>query len=478
MQLDQRADAVMEALRGYFDSAARSEGQTIRQSPAAEILEALDAEAGLRDGFSADGWARFAERYLSYVTRLHDPRYMAHQSAVTNFGGFAGGVLDTAVNNPMAIYEMGPAAAALEVFVLNWMIEKVGWTPMPVPPQSAEPGSYAGGVLTHGGSLAQLTALLAARAHSAPESWEEGVSDDLVLLVPEEAHYSAKRAGAILGLGAKSVRALPADADMRVDPDRVPGFVESLIDDGKRIMAIVGNAGCTSAGLYDPLDEIGQFCNAEGHWFHVDGAHGGSALLVERLKPLMRGLERADSMIWDGHKLLRAPSLCAAVLVKDHRTLDGAFAQDASYLFHEKDNPGVDFLGRSVECTKAGLSLRLFATLATEGERAIGDYIDSRTQLAVDAAQLIDTEPDFEVAIRPETNIVCFAYSPHEDQLTIRNALIQDGDFYITTTEYRGRRWLRFALMNPDTTLDQVRAVLDRIRSVAKGLSEASATGA
>lgn len=470
MQLDARADAVMEALRGYFESAARSDGRTIRQSPAADILDALDAEGGLQDGYDADGWARFAQTYLSYVTRLHDPRYMAHQSAVTNFGGFAGGVLDTAVNNPMAIYEMGPAAAALEVLVLNWLIEKIGWTPMPVPPGTASAGSYAGGVLTHGGSLAQLTALLAARAHSAPQSWQEGVSRDLVLLVPEEAHYSAKRAGAILGLGANSVLALPADADMRVDPDQLPGFVRTLTDQGKRIMAIVGNAGCTSAGLYDPLDEIGHYCNAEGYWFHVDGAHGGSALLVERLRPKMHGIERADSMIWDGHKLMRAPSLCAAVLVKDHRTLDGAFTQDASYLFHDKDNPGVDFLGRSVECTKAGLSLRLFATLAADGAQAIADYVDDRTHFAVEVATLIEAEPDFEVAVAPETNIVCFAYTGLEDQLALRNAIIQDGDFYITTTEYRGRRWLRFALMNPDTAIDHIQAVLNRIRALAKDL--------
>ena len=474
MNLDQRVDAVLDALRAYFQSAAKSEGQTLRQSPVADILDELDVGAGLRSGFDADAWASFARTYLSCVTRLHDPRYMAHQSAVTNFGAFAGGVLDSTVNNPMAIYEMGPAAAALEVFVLNWLISKIGWTPMPVPPQKIGAEGSAGGVLTHGGSLAQLTALLAARAYSAPESWDDGVRDDLTLLVPAEAHYSAKRAGAILGLGAQSVLTLPADPDMRVDPDRLEPFVRTLMDDGKRIMAIVANAGCTSAGLYDPLDEIGQFCNEAGVWFHVDGAHGGSALLVDRLRPLLRGLQRADSFIWDGHKLLRAPSLCAAVLVKDYRRLDAAFSQDASYLFHEKDNPGVDFLGRSVECTKAGLGLRLFATLAAEGEQAIADYVDGRSRLASKAAELIDREPDFEVAVRPETNIVCFAYTPFEDQLALRNALTQDGDFYITTTGYRGRRWLRLALMNPDTTLSHIQAVLEQVRRLARHLGAES----
>ena len=439
---------------------------TLVQPPLADILHDLQAEDLVhKGGLTGDRLDEFLETYLSATTRIHDPRYMAHQTGSPNEGGAVAMLLDGALANPMNIYEMGPAAAALEHLVIDWMLKKIGW-----PPASGS-SAGAGGVLTHGGSLANLTALAAARARIAPDAWERGTPDDLVILAPAECHYSVARAAGLLGLGAANARPLPADAQQRIDPDGLPAFFRALQNDGKRVMALVANAAATAAGLYDPLSEIADFCEEQGLWLHVDGAHGASALVSDRLRGLMRGVERADSLIWDAHKMLRTPPVCAAVLTRDHRDLDRALSAPGSYIAHEKDEPGVDFIHRTVECTKAALGLRAFMTIARDGEAAIADYVESRTELAQAAADYIGALPDFEVAATPETNIVCFRIDGADDrQLEIRKALLKQGDFFFSSTEYLGRRWLRLALMNPATTLDDVKALIDAIRAAAKAL--------
>jgi len=394
---------------------------------------------------------------------------MAHQVAVTHYTGALGSLIDGFTNNAMAIYEMGPAAASIEYFVINWMLEKVGWTPAPYRAEDSHVAAHGGGVLTHGGSLANLTALTAARSHAAPEAWEAGNPGNLAILAPHDCHYSIARAAGILGIGAKALCDLETDARGVVVPDRLPAAYEHARSDGKHVIALVANAASTAAGLYDPLHEIGTFCREQELWFHVDGAHGASALLSQRYRGLLRGVELADSLVWDTHKLLRAPTLCAAVLVRDARTLDQAFTEEASYLFHDKTQPGVDLIHRTVECTKAGLGLRFFLVLGALGERGLAEYVDSRVALATDAYRFIDSLPDFECAVEPQSNILCFRVRKLDDeaQLALRDALDAAGDFYISTTLFAGRRYLRLSLMHPGTTMEDIRQLIAQIRRLA-----------
>jgi L-2,4-diaminobutyrate decarboxylase len=213
------------------------------------------------------------------------------------------------------------------------------------------------------------------------------------------------------------------------------------------------------------LREIGHFCRAEGLWLHVDGAHGASALLSDRLRPLLAGVELGDSLVWDAHKMLRAPTLCAAVLVRDSRTLDQAFQQEASYLFHEKEQPGLDFIHRTVECTKAGLGLRLFMVLAAMGEAGLAHYVERQYDLAAEAYAYLQAQPDFECAVKPQANILCFRIRGSDElQLALREQLLGEGDFYITTSDFNGRRYLRLSFMNPDTTLAEVERLVAALR--------------
>ena len=442
-------EIVADALNAYYQESVSARPPVINQEPIEQIVAQLELDKYVRDGGLADqALAEFMARYLAVTTRLHHPAYMAHQVAVPHYSGALGSLIDGFTNNAMAIYEMGPGAASIEFFVLNWMLEKVGWPPVPLDRQQrSEDRPCGGGVLTHGGSLANLTALIVARNRAAPEVWERGVPSDLVLMAPAESHYSIARAAGILGIGQKAVCHLEVDDRGAIIPERLPAAYARLRHEGKRPLALVANACSTAVGIYDPLREIGEFCRQQGLWLHVDGAHGASALLSARLKHLVSGVELADSLTWDAHKMLQTPVLCAALLVRDHRSLDRAFQQDASYLFHDKERPGIDFAQRTIECTKAGLGLKLFMVLGALGERRLAEHVERQTDLALRAYEYIGQQPGFECALRPQTNILCFRIDGSDElQLQVRDALNSQGLYYLSSTLFRGRRYLRMAL--------------------------------
>ncbi len=470
MSFPSDAERVIAVLDEYYRESLSGDKPVINQVPLEKLVKDLDLVTPVANGgLSGEGLRRFVEKYLAATTRLHHPAYMAHQVAAPHYAGALGALIDGFTNNAMAIYEMGPGAATIEHFVLGWFLEKVGWTQAPIKSKGHGDRVFGGGVLTHGGSLANLTALLAARSNACPEVWENGNPGNLALLAPEECHYSIARAAGILGIGHRSIYQLEVDHRGVVIPDRLPRAFNRLRDDGKQAIALVANACSTAVGLYDPLDEIGRFCAAHKIWFHVDGAHGAGALLSDKHRSRMKGIEQADSVVWDAHKLLRTPTLCAAVLVKDFRTLDHAFQQEASYLFHEKEQPGIDLIHRTVECTKAGLGLKFYLVLAALGERGLRAYIDRQFQLAMDAWEFIRKQPEFECPVTPQSNILCFRMKGSDQlQLDIRENLTAQGRFYLSTTSFRDKRYLRAAFMNPNTTMEDVERLINRIKKLGK----------
>jgi L-2,4-diaminobutyrate decarboxylase len=469
MVFDDDALTLINELTRYENQAVAGHEPAISLAPMKGIVEELALRTYVEHGgLTGEEFARFARKYLQATTRLHHPGSLAHQVAVPHHMGALGAMLGAFTNNPMAIYEMGPAGAAIEFFVINWLLEKVGWPPAPYGDEPTGPEIHGAGVLTHGGSLANLTALVAARTRLIPEIWQDGSPGDLALLAPAESHYSVARAAGILGIGASSIYSLEIGTGGTVLPDRVLPVLRRLESDGKRALALVANACSTSVGRYDPLRELGELCRLRNIWFHVDGAHGAAALLSRRHRCLLDGVELADSLSWDAHKLMRTPGLCTAILVREAWTLDQAFHQQASYLFHEKEQPGIDFIQRSVECTKSGLGLKLFTVLGALGESGLADYVDRQFALARQSYDLLLTHPDFECALEPQSNILCFRIRGTDNlQLAVRDELIAEGDFHLSTAVFSGRRFLRAVFMSPHTSIAHVEQLVERIRAIA-----------
>ncbi len=415
---------VLTGLESYYNESVQKEKKVIRQQGIRALHQELELAARLKAGdLTGENLDAFLKTYLDNTTRLHHPGFLAHQVGVPHPTGALGSLIDGFTNNAMSIYEMGPAAAAIEFFMVNVLLEKIGWAPMPMEIETRLTYPHGAGILTHGGSLANLTALLAARNRLDSTIRENGAPPDLVLLAPEASHYSIAKAAGIIGIGEKKVWPLALDSHGRIRVSKLEASFQAAADQGRRIVALVANACATGTGLYDPICEIGDFCNEKGIWFHVDGAHGGAALFSRTRKKLLDGIHKADSMIIDAHKMLRTPTVCAALLVKDAPAL---------------------------------------------GEKNIEAYIDGVYGLALEAFDYIKAQPDFEVPVKPESNILCFRLKgSDETQIRIRDRLIEEGAFYLSSTELGGVRYLRIVIMNPETTMDHLRDLIAAIRKIA-----------
>ncbi len=426
---------------------------------------------------------RFAELVglmLSRGHNLHDPRYLGHQvpASIPLAGLFD--AVGSVTNQVMAIYEMGPWASAVEEVMVEQLGRRIGW----------QPKTFAG-VITHGGSLANLTALLTARNVVLGDSWEQGVSSRAskppVLVSHAEAHYCIARSAGILGLGTNQVVKAGLDDRRRIDPNQLDETLAKLRAEGRPIVAVAACACATPVGAFDPLEDIADVCRRHEVWMHVDAAHGGAALFSEKHRHLLKGLEQADSLIWDAHKMLFVPALCAFVFYKNAEHRFEAFRQDAPYLF-DPSAPGLaDFDSglKTVECTKRSAAFGLWGVWSLFGPGLFGDMVDVTFDLGRQLYQKLCEAPDFEPLNDPQCNIVVFRHVPDalknaspeevgQFQLRLRRDVMQSGEFYIVPTTAGGRGALRVTLINPLTTPAHLDLLLETLRTRGRNLLEAS----
>jgi len=417
---------------------------------------------------------------------IHHPRNMGHQVATPLPLAALCDLVAALTNQAMAVYEAGPSATMLERQVIRWLCELI----------DAESWQKAGGVLTSGGAQANLTALLVARQISVgrnvsdanPEKnvWKNGVSSTqkLCILASEHAHYSVSRAAGIMGLGTDAVIKIACDENGAIEIETLKRAHQRCVENKQMVMAVVANAGCTSTGSIDPLLSIGEYCQTHQLWFHVDGAHGASALLSEKHREQLNGIALADSVVWDGHKLMYMPAAVSAVLFRNEAHSYAAFSQDASYLFqgahHEDEAFNTSY--RTLECTKRMMALKLWAAFSLYGVSGLGALIDEAFAKAKLLASKLKSQPNFALLMPPQTNIVCFRYladlnqdALNEHQSKIRQDLVENGLFHITQVKLDGIVWLRVTLMNPFTSEADLDALLETVEQSAHKLSNKAA---
>ena len=404
-------------------------------------------------------------RAVADSIHLHHPGFIGHQVAAPLPGTALCDLVAALLNNNSAVYEVGPASTAMERSVLAWSAARLGL------------GPATEGVLTSGGSAGNLTALLAARqAKAGFNAWRDGDhgGPPLAVLASDQAHYCVRRAAQVMGWGEGGVFTVPTDDAYRMRPDRLDDALATAERAGRRVIAVAASAGSTATGAFDPLPEIAAFCARRALWLHVDGAHGASLALSRRHRHLLDGIDRADSVVWDAHKMMLLPALVTMVLFRDGRRSYEAFSQEASYLFSETERaPWYDLAPRTLECTKRMMGLKLYAALAVHGPALFEEYLDAMLALAAGFATALREAPDFELAVQPECNIVCFRHTPAGAgdldalQDRIRRRLLAEGAFYIVQTRLRGGLYLRTTLINPATREQDLVDLMAAIRRAA-----------
>lgn len=480
---NQQGHALIDALTQYFNHSFFSENADISEtfeanSPIAvaespqEMLEywQRDFESVKDQPASFDEIIPHFKDLMQKSIQTQSPRFIGHQ--VTNplpINVLTDAVL-AALNGSIAIYEMGAAGLALEKLVADYFIEKFGWD------------EDANAIFVSGGSLGNLTALLAARqAKAGYDAWTQGNSNNLAVMVSDEAHYCVSRAVQMMGFGSHGVIKIPTDDRLKIIPEQLETVYQNAMANGKTVIAVVGNACSTSTGTYDDLSAIADFCQQHDLWFHIDGAHGAPVVLSEQYKHLMKGAEQADSIVLDFHKMLLTPALTTLTLFRDGTANAQTFAQKADYLltassdWHQGAN-------RTIECTRPMMSVRAYTVLKFYGAKFLGDYVTRMYDLGQHFATMIEERPHFELAVPPDGNIICFRYVTNELQeqqqqdehainrfnLALRQKLLQDGQFYIVQTIVNGQAYLRTTIINRFTTQEHLQQLLDRLEKLAK----------
>ena len=450
----------LELAADYFRRSARAERPVAPREAAAELAAHFAAPPA--DGSPLEAVVAGLAAVVDASIWLSHPRNMGHQMSVPMPAAVWTEPVIGALNQSLAIREMSPAATAIEHGLVRWFADRVGFP------------AGAGGTFASGGTEANFTALLAARARALPASWTDGVAGDRlpVLLCGEHVHYAVTRAAAQLGLGTRRALAVPATSDFRMDPAALEARLRQLEAEGTPVLAVVATAGSTATGSFDDLEAIGGLCEARGTWLHVDGAHGMTAALSARRAHLVRGAEHARSLAWDPHKAMLMPLSVGLVLTRDERDLEAAFTQDAPYIFHAAAGRAWDQGPRSFQCSRRADALKLWVALQRYGTRAFGLIFDHLSDLALALHERVEAHPRFEAVHRPDCNILCFRWVPPgtadaaaADELNrrLREDYNREGTGWITTTVLGGRRVLRVTLMNPRAETSHLDALLEEL---------------
>jgi len=406
------------------------------------------------------------KKVLEHSIHVHHPRYIGHQVSPAAPITTLSAIISASLNNGMAVYEMGIASSAIERIVTDKLCNKIGWD------------DSANGILTSGGTLANLTALLTARkAKASGDVWLNGNNKQLGIMVCEQAHYCIERAAKIMSLGESGIVKIPANASFAMDTSQLEYQFELATKNGIEIFAIIGNAPSTSTGMCDDLQAIADFAITKNIWFHVDGAHGGAAIFSEKYKYTLNGIEKADSVVIDGHKMMMMPALTTALLFKDGKTSHATFTQKADYLLLEsKEVDWYNIAKRTFECTKNMMSLHWFTLIKTYGEEIFDEYFTSLYNLGYQFGEMLHKHTSFEMPVKPQSNIVCFRYvkenSSNEElnkiNLQIRQQLLEEGHFYIVQTVLNGKQYLRVTIMNSFTTEGHLQKLLELVLNIAE----------
>lgn len=327
------------------------------------------------------------------------------------------------------------------------------------------------GLFVPGGSLANLAALLLARDRAAPEAREHGLARHLAVYASSESHYSLSKNAGIAGLGRQAFRAVPVDRDGRMDVGALERRIEQDRQQDLRPAMIVATAGTTVRGAFDDIARVARVARSSGAWLHVDGALGASLLLSPRHRHLLRGVEQADSLAWNPHKLMGIPLQSAALLLARRGGLARSFDERADYLFQADDdafNPG----HRSLQCGRRADAFKLWAAWLHLGDDGWAARVDRQLLLAARAAELIAADAELELCEAPMSVNVCFRATGCAAE-EVCERLDRAGRLKIGFGDFRGDRVLRLVCVNPALTDHDLRMILAEVRSVAREIRAA-----
>ncbi len=447
-------------LRAMLEQAARRVIEhlaSLPQQPMHGTAGAHKLAASLREPLPEQG--RSFEALLSQVfgrilpasLNTASPGYLAYIPSGGLPHAAIADLLTSAANRYAGVWLAGPGLATLEAVVVDWFRALIGFPPS------------GGGVLTSGGSMANLIALVTARRALLPPRFLDGV-----LYASDQAHHSVAKAAMIAGFPPENVREVPCDDRFRIDVEKLQVSIAADRAAGLRPFLVVASAGTTNTGAVDPLPLLADLCDREELWLHVDAAYGGFFLLTERGRAALAGIDRARSVTLDPHKGLFLPYGTGCLVVREQEELRAAFRVAATYLPPEGAYDAADL---SPELSREARGLRAWLPLKMHGAGAFRALLDEKIDLALHAAGRLRAVPHLDLEAPPELSLLAFRLRPpgltgeQLDALNQRLLSWVNGSqrVFLSGTRTRGKFLLRLCILSFRTHRDRVDEALDLI---------------
>jgi L-2,4-diaminobutyrate decarboxylase len=396
-----------------------------------------------------------------------DPATVAHLHPPTLVPAVVAELAIAATNQSMDSWDQSPAATEVELHLMRWLATSLG---LP------ESGS---GVMTSGGTASNVLAMTLARSWAAKffgiDVLKTGLPREAAqwrILCSDQAHFSVQRAAAQLGLGRDAVTTVETSSSGVMDVRALDRALDGMTSSGLRPIALVGTAGTTDLGAVDPLRELAERARRHDVWFHVDAAVAGAFILSDRLAPALGGIELADSVTIDFHKLWWQPFNASALVVRDVERFD-LLRVKSDYLDRGDELEGVvNLVGRSLDTSRRFDAAKVVATLRTLGRRALAEMLEHLVDLSLYAGAVIEAHPQLELVARPSA-VTCVFDAPgssDDDLRRVQQRLLMRGEMILGRTKIKDRAALKFTFMNPLTTNDDVDRLIGLVASELNAL--------
>lgn len=436
-----------------------------------EVRAAFNAPLPLDGGGEEAAYQDYLDLVRPYPSGNLHPRFFGWVEGNGTALGAMADMLASALNPHMAGFNQAPAL--VEEQVLRWLGEAMGFP------------AKAGGIFVTGGSMANLLGVtVALRTRATFDVRAEGLQRDgprLTLYGSTETHGWARKAVELLGLGDQAFRRIPTDDAFRVDIPIMRNRIRADRAAGHHPFCILGTAGTVNTGASDDLAALADLAAEEALWFHVDGAFGAWAYTSDRLRPLVAGIEQADSLAFDLHKWGSMPFECACVLVRDAEAHQAAFAAPAAYLTPAERGViagGLPFANRGMDLTRGFKALKVWMSLKAYGLRRFVEAVEENVDQAQHLAALIDAHPNLERLAEVPMNVVCFRYHPADEQpgLADLNAINEEillrlqerGLAVPSSTTVRGCYAIRACFVGHRTQHSDVQALADSVLAIGE----------
>jgi aromatic-L-amino-acid decarboxylase len=412
--------------------------------------------------------ADFHRIIMPGITHWNHPGFFAYFANTASAPGILGEMLSAALNVNGMLWRTSPSATELEEVVLDWLRQMIGL-----------PKDFQG-VIIDTASVSTLVALTAAREATQRRIREEGLSgrNDLPRLrmyISDQTHSSAEKAGIVLGIGQDGVRKIPTDKDFRMDTKALAAAIQKDKQNGFLPFAVVATIGTTATTSIDPVEEIVAICEREKIWLHVDGAYGGSAAIMPEMKHIIKGCERADSMVVNPHKWMFTPMDCSVLFTRHVDTLKRAFSLVPEYL-KTSDGEAINYMDWGVQLGRRFRALKLWFIIRSYGVDGIIAHLREHCRLAREFASWIEADENYERIAPVNFSVVCFRFHPknisdesvlEKLNINIINAINATGEAFLAGTKLNGRFIIRLAIGNIATTEKQIQRAWELIQQNA-----------